>query len=241
MVVVRRSRWQTWTPPLCSTACLAIHLGSAAPDLPDGWSIVKHVAMILILLLDLILLPGEAVPRLLLHLETEPTVPPEVEVGCLCWTLGGKYCFQFVPYIFNQNACYRFGLLCQTFTFLAPFPMVWLCSAPISETILAFREYWKGAAAQGFVYQIGASGFFLKQLDRLGTLTPIVKPLTTKSSFGLTSSWGTGACFGSEDHELKWHHPWQTQTEWHLYLQKKMNFYETSTRNNIAVNNESIS
>ena len=102
-------------------------------------------------------------------------------------------------------------------------------------------ENWKGAAAQGFVYQIGASGFFLKQLDRLGTLTPIVKPLTTKSSFGLTSSWGTGACFGSEDHELKWHHPWQTQTEWHLYLQKKMNFYETSTRNNIAVNNESIS
>ena len=49
-------------------------------------------------------------------------------------------------------------------------------------------ENWKGAAAQGFVYQIGASGFFLKQLDRLGTLTPIVKPLTTKSSFGLTSS-----------------------------------------------------
>ena len=83
--------------------------------------------------------------------------------------------------------------------------MVWLCSAPISETILAFREYWKGAAAQGFVYQIGASGFFLKQLDRLGTLTPIVKPLTTKSSFGLASSWGTGACFGSEDQELKWH------------------------------------
>jgi len=112
--------------------------------------------------------------------------------------------------------------------FLAPFPMVWLCSAPISETILA-SETWKGAAAQGFVYHIGASGFFLKHLDRLGTLTPIVKPLTTKSSFGLTSSWGTGACFGSEDHELKWHHPWttwqKTKTEWHLYLQKKMNFY----------------
>ena len=97
MVVVRRSRWQTWTPPLCSTACLAIHLGSAAPDLSvvnsfkwHCWSVVKHVALILILLLDLILLPGEAVLCLLLHLETEPTVPPEVEVGCLCWTLGGK-------------------------------------------------------------------------------------------------------------------------------------------------------
>ena len=143
--MVRRSPWQTWTPPLCSTACLAIHLGSAAPDLPDGWSVVKYVAMILTLLLNLILLPREAVPRLLLHLETEPTVPPEVKVGCLCWTLGGKIllsiCF---PYICNQDAClhcsYRFGLFYQTFTFLAPFPMVWLCSAPISETILAFRE-----------------------------------------------------------------------------------------------------
>ena len=95
--MVRRSPLQTWTPPLCSTACLAIHLGSAPPDSPvvnsfkwHCWSIVKHMAMILTLLLDLILLPGEAVPRLLLHLETEPTVPPEVEVGCLCWTLGLK-------------------------------------------------------------------------------------------------------------------------------------------------------
>ena len=105
------------------------------------------------------------------------------------WKILLIICFS---YICNQDAClhcsYRFGSLCQTFTFLAPFPMVWLCSAPISETILALREYWKGAATQGFVYQIGASGFSLKQLDRLGTLTPIVKPLTTKSSFGLTSS-----------------------------------------------------
>ena len=64
---------------------------------------------------------------------------------------------------------------------------------PWSDSALRpfLKQFWpseKGAVAQGFVYQIGASGFFLKQLDRLGTLTPIVKPLTTKSSFGLTSS-----------------------------------------------------
>ena len=84
---------QILPPPPCSTACLATHPASCHPGPPGltQCSLINVVKMFLqksfVFPVDLILLPTEAVPGLLLDLKGEPSVATEVKVGDLSGAL----------------------------------------------------------------------------------------------------------------------------------------------------------
>ena len=109
---------------------------------------------------DLVLLPAEAVPGLLLNFQGKASVSTKVKVGNLRWTLL-SFCFHFIQFylrgflidwtllldricgrlhnvilIFRQKINCFLQIICLTF--LGLLPMDWLCSAPISENFHTF-------------------------------------------------------------------------------------------------------